>query len=41
MTGQLYETYQFLEGHRIAVTRKGKDSYVLEVSDTKPYPKVD
>ena len=41
MTGKLYETYQFLEGHRITVTKKGKNSFELEAPDTKPYPKVD
>ena len=40
MTGQLY-VYQFLEGHQITVTNKGKNSYVLEAPDTKPYPEVD
>jgi hypothetical protein len=40
MTGQLY-VYQFLEGHQITVTKKGKNSYVLEAPDTKPYPEVD
>ena len=41
MTGQLYNLYQFLEGHQITVTKKGKNSYVLEAPDTKPYPEVD
>jgi len=40
MTGQLY-VYQFLEGHQIIVTKKGKNSYVLEAPDTKLYPEVD
>ena len=41
MTGQLYHLYQFLEGHQIIVTKKGKNSYVLEAPDTKLYPEVD
>ena len=41
MTGQLYEKYQFLEGHRVVFTNSGKDSYDLQAPDTKPYPKVD
>ena len=41
MTGKLYEIYQFLEGHRIIVKKKGIKSYELEAPDTKPYPKVD
>jgi len=40
MTGKLYETYQFLEGHRITLTKNGKNSYVLDAPDTKPYPKM-
>ena len=40
MTGQLYYLYQFLEGHMIIITKKGKNSYVLDAPDTKLYPKV-
>lgn len=40
MTGQLYATHQFLEGHSITVTKKGEKSYELEAPDTKPYPEV-
>ena len=39
MTGQLYD-YQFLEGHRITVTKKGK-VYSLEAPDTELYPEVE
>jgi len=39
MTGQLYEKYLFLEGDRITVKKKGKDSYVLEAPDTKKDPR--
>ena len=41
MTGKLYEKYQFLEGHRISVTRDSDEKYQLEAPDTKPYPIVD
>lgn len=41
MTGKLYEKYQFLEGHRIIVTKKGNKRYVLKAPDTKPYPAID
>jgi hypothetical protein len=41
MTGQLYYLYRFLEGDQITVTKKGKNSYILEAPDTKPYPEVD
>jgi hypothetical protein len=41
MTGQLYHLFRFLEGDQITVTKKGKNSYVLEAPDTKPYPEVD
>ncbi len=40
MTGKLYD-YRFLEGHRISVKKKGKNSYVLDAPDTEPYPEVD
>jgi hypothetical protein len=40
MTGKLYETYQFLEGHVITVSKKGERLYELEAPDTKPYPKI-
>jgi len=40
MTGQLYETYQFLEGHRIYVKRNSNGKYTLDAPDTKPYPKL-
>jgi len=39
MTGQLYEKYYFLEGNRITIKKKGKDSYVLEAPDTKKDPR--
>ena len=38
MTGQLYHLYRFLEGDQITITKKAKNSYVLEAPDTKPYP---
>ena len=41
MTGKLYEKYQFLEGHRITITKKSDNSYELEALDTKPYPDAD
>ena len=40
MTGQLYHLYHFREGDQIIVTKKGKNSYVLEAPDTEPYPEV-
>jgi len=40
MTGQLYEVYQFLEGHRITVSRNQEGIYVLDAPDTKPYPNI-
>ena len=40
MTGKLYEIYQFLEGHRITVTKKKNNVYVLDAPDTEPYPSV-
>ena len=41
MTGQLYYLYRFLEGEQITITRKAKNSYVLDAPDTKPYPELD
>ena len=41
MTGQLYHTHHFLENDQITVTKKGKNSYVLDAPDTKPYPELD
>jgi hypothetical protein len=41
MTGQLYHLYHFREGDQIIVTKKGKNSYILEAPDTEPYPEVD
>jgi hypothetical protein len=41
MTGQLYHLYHFLENDRITITKKAKDSYVLEAPDTLPYPELD
>ena len=41
MTGKLYEKYQFLEGHKITVTKKGANLYELDAPDTRPYPTVD
>ena len=41
MTGQLYYLYRFLEGNRITITKKAKNSYVLESPDTKKYPELD
>ena len=40
MTGQLYEKYQFLEGHKVHVTRDPKGKYILDAPDTKPYPEI-
>ena len=40
MTGQLYYLYRFLEGDRITITKKAKNSYVLEAPNTKPYPEL-
>lgn len=40
MTGQLYATHQFLEGHRIEITKKGEKSYELDAPDTDLYPEV-
>ncbi len=40
MTGQLYHLYHFLENDQIIVTKKAKNSYVLEAPDTKPYPEL-
>ena len=41
MTGQLYQTHHFLEDDQITITKKAKNSYVLEAPDTKPYPELD
>ena len=41
MTGQIYYTHHFLEGDRITITKKAKNSYVLDAPDTKPYPELD
>lgn len=41
MTGQLYHLYQFLEGHRIIITKTKAGKYVLEAPDTKLYPILD
>jgi hypothetical protein len=41
MTGKLYEKYQFLEGHRITVTKNAKNSYVLDAPDTGLYPNLE
>ena len=41
MTGQLYHTHHFLEGDRITITKKAKNSYVLDAPDTEPYPELD
>ena len=41
MTGQLYHLYRFLEGDQITVTKKAKNSYILDAPDTKPYPEVE
>lgn len=41
MTGQLYGLYQFLEGHRITVSKTKTGKYSLEAPDTKLYPEVD
>lgn len=41
MTGQLYHLYRFLEGDQITITKKAKNSYVLEAPDTKLYPELD
>ena len=41
MTGQLYHLYQFLEGHRIIITKTNAGKYVLEAPDTKLYPILD
>ena len=41
MTGQLYHLYHFREGDQIIVTKKGKNSYILEAPDTEPYPELD
>ncbi len=41
MTGQLYHLYRFLDGDRITVTKKAKNSYVLKAPDTKLYPELD
>jgi len=38
MTGQLYETYQFLEGHRVIIKKKFQNEFTLYAPDTKPYP---
>lgn len=38
MTGQLYHLYRFLEGDQITITKKSKNSYLLEAPDTKKYP---
>ncbi len=40
MTGQLYATYQFLEGRTITIKKKSEKAYELEAPDTKPYLKV-
>lgn len=39
MTGKLYEVYQFLEGHRIIITKIKDYQYELDAPDTRPYPK--
>ena len=41
MTGKLYEKYRFLEGDKIIVTKKKKNQYQLEASDTKLYPEIE
>jgi len=41
MTGQLYHTHHFLEGDQITITKKARNSYVLDAPDTKPYPELD
>ncbi|MBI1663949.1 MAG: hypothetical protein IS860_10825 [Nitrosopumilus sp.] len=39
MTGKLYK-YRFLEVHRIIVTKKKENQYVLKAPDTKLYPSI-